>query len=130
MRCYFYSGVSKRSRKALREAANRFASVVDIRHKLTIHVAPEPIDTCDMRANMVSLGVFGDFADHPRIFLASVPGHGLEIDGEWHGDERYPVNVFAHELVHYEQFRDGRNLTERGTAVRSRTILKKAGYEC
>jgi hypothetical protein len=34
-------------------------------------------------------------------------------------------NSIVHELVHYEQWRDGRDFTERGVEVRTRNIIKK-----
>jgi predicted SprT family Zn-dependent metalloprotease len=35
------------------------------------------------------------------------------------------TEIIAHELAHYEQFRDGRKLQERGIAVRTRTLVQE-----
>jgi len=60
-------------------------------------------------------------------------GTGLaELCQQQFGDNRRNacmavIETLAHELAHYEQFRDGRPLQERGVGVRAKSLMKQCG---
>jgi len=97
--------------------------LIQVPHFLPVHVVPAPA---------VSDGEggygFAAFAwrPTPRVFLA---GDVKEIAAGTSMDHQEALEMleesFIHELVHYEQWRDGRKIQERGVAVRTRNIHRK-----
>lgn len=123
-----FPGVSKRALRCVRLLAEKFQRVIPVRHHLIIEVVP---------ANAIC------YADLPQAFAIflqpKVRGMQPRIliigmkprDGS---ENRFGKNpslfkdmlpiILAHELAHYEQFRDRRKMTERGVNVRARSLLK------
>lgn len=112
----FLRGVSREVRTAVRAFVNRVEQAVRFEHEVPIVVVPAPVISVERDA------AFGGFC-HQEGKVRII------IGGAVHEDYKLPeiINTVAHELVHYEQWRDGRELGERGVAVRARNIVKQAG---
>jgi hypothetical protein len=115
----FVSPISHDVRKAVREIVSVLPQVVDVRHTLRIQIVPAIVvehapsgmrgfGLYVLRGKRVLLG--GEF---PNIFASRQDG--LEA----------LLETLGHEVSHYEQHRDGRELTERGRNVRGRSIVRK-----
>ena len=104
----------------LRKCATDLNGIVAFDRRVPVRLAPAPVVT-DSR------GGYGFGAwDHEKwtIWIGGVRPPDVPLD-DWL--DSLPETL-AHEVVHYEQSRDGRRLTERGVAVRSRNLLRQAGW--
>jgi hypothetical protein len=111
----FKRGVTREIRRELREFFRHVADVVRFEHELPVIVVPCPVVSVERGAG------FGGFCiqeGKPQVFI------GGQTDEEIGYTLADIIETAAHELAHYEQFRDGRELTERGVNVRARNILK------
>lgn len=117
-------GVKPYIREAIRDFAKQAHNVVRLDHIVVVHVVPAPaVKSSD--GERLGFGVFSyrdDPADVPSccIWLAAnvpVACQAERLDAILH--------TFAHELAHYEQWRDGRTMTERGVNVRAKSIRRQ-----
>lgn len=67
-------------------------------------------------------GAFRINRGRPEIWLAGEKPEPSMSDADHAGEI---LEVLSHEVAHYEQWRDGREIQERGVAVRARTIARK-----
>lgn len=97
------------------------------RHGVAVFVVGWPTVSSIHEGEMtVAFGFFvEDRGGSPAIYLAGeMPeDYGMTRQEWW--DRELPETV-AHEWAHYEQYRDGREVQERGVAVRARSLLRKA----
>lgn len=98
-----------------REAVEIIATITKIEHQLPVLVVPAP---CIDFAGKVAFGVF-----------VSKP-LGICVAGElpdelFDEEERFFISTLVHEIAHYEQFRDGKKLQERGVPRRTNTLTNK-----
>lgn len=119
----FESKVRADVRRAVRSALAALTAHVPVRHKLTVHVVPNPSVTFAKAGASRGFG-FGVFIPKPRrIVLAA----GLaDIVKPRRDGLKAVVETLCHELVHYEQFRDGRPLNHRNVGRRTQTLVKWA----
>lgn len=114
-------GVSLETRFTVRLFRFAIPEIIRIEH-------PLPIMVCDAPAVATPTGYgFGVFQVHRNkceIFIAGslLDEHDKPLEQAENAEQ--VLQSLAHELAHYEQWRDGRNLTERGVAVRARGILR------
>lgn len=109
--------------KGLRWYANNFP----VPHNVKVLIVPAPVVIGP--DGMSGFGVFctrpvtvNDRRVRPGILIAGqCPPTGITYD-DWL--QTIPETLF-HELAHYEQFRDGRKLQERGVAVRALNLAKR-----
>jgi len=97
----------------------RIEQVLDIPHELRLI----PIDAPFLNLDHCGYPVIASFcatSSRPNE-LSEAPYMLVCTD---YDDFEEIKDSIAHELVHYEQWRDGKSFTERGVAVRSRNILK------
>src|SRR5688572_7071111 len=106
----FKRGVSREVRKALREFFRNVQEVVRFEHELPVIVLPTSVIGIDRKA---CDGGFCIWGGQPRLVI------GGEVDHEHDYTLAAILDTAAHELAHYEQFRDGRKLDERGVKVRA-----------
>lgn len=92
----------KRVTAELREFARWLETVTDVRHDLEVHVCSR---------------VYGYF-DAPGRRNGFEPYLVISLDDD-------PLDTFAHELGHYEQWRDGREITERGIKQRAAALVRR-----
>jgi len=109
------------AREAQRFAA-KVAHVVRIEHPLMVEVVPAEVLTDGHKGYGFGLFYF-DKLSIPSIALA---GDLRSIVTECGKSEAlgHLRQTFAHELAHYEQWRDGRKVQERGVEVRARNIVR------
>jgi hypothetical protein len=101
--------------RKLCEGANE---LLDVDHHVDIFCDPVEQFTTDIKGKPFECaGLFDCTGNQPNIFVAT-GSINLEFC------LRYIEGILAHELAHYEQWRDGRELIERGVAVRARNILR------
>jgi hypothetical protein len=93
-----------------------------LRHRLRIRVVPAKV-VGDGKSGF-GFGCFRVVRRAPEIWLAGERPERTVTDAEW---AEMLTTTFAHELAHYEQWRDGRPLQERGVAVRARSIVAAMG---
>jgi len=81
------------------------------------------------RIDKTALGIFG-YKIYPKSLVRKYPFlqdmrypyisiAGIRIN------ERSVIKTCFHEFAHYEQFRDGKKIQERGVKVRTRSLIKK-----
>jgi len=113
----FIPPVSAKVRATIKSFIEIVPEVIRLEHDLRVTVLPEAIIRVENDA------AFGGFypGPGPSIVLAGSPekASGISIE-EWCG---CVLHILSHELAHYEQFRDGKELTERGVEVRAKSIL-------
>ena len=96
--------------------------VLRVDHAILIDVVPAQKLT-DPRGKL-AVGIFYfDRHGEPTISLAGDLRKSVERWGQDRALGEF-VHTFAHELAHYEQWRDGRIVQERGVEVRARNIVK------
>ena len=126
-----YSGVPVANAVAAVRAADAIGGVVRIEHRLAVHVLPAAVLAADTADPAAGCG-FGAFTwrstrrgIEPVIYLAG-DYRGTPAEGE---DEsaRMIATTLAHELVHYEQWRDLRQPTERSVERRAKYLLRNSG---
>ena len=86
----------------LRDFAGWLEGALDIRHTVELHLTPK------------LLGYF----DAPGRYTGFDPYAVVSLDGD-------PLITIAHELVHYEQWRDKRPGTERGVENRAHALVRQ-----
>lgn len=126
-RFQFKPGVDPHVRKMLLKVARWFKEWAPIKHQIRVTVVPNPVIATEMGE---AFGVFGQpflRSHYVRIMVAAqVPkSHG------WHFD-CVLGNIcvtFLHELVHYEQWRDRGNCSERGVEQRAAALGKRVAKE-
>ena len=103
------------------ETVAELRRLIECRHKLTVQVVPgQVVCVRDGTRSVSGFGVFTTTYKHPRIFIAGTPLPRREMSREeWLYGTRV---VICHEFAHYEQFRDGRKLNERGIEQRAKKL--------
>jgi hypothetical protein len=114
----FKPGVPLDVQKAVKAFCRSVGEVVRLEHEITIIVIPSSLAGVE---TYLSHGGFLPQGSKPLIIIGGRP------DTEYNYTVEGIIDTVAHELVHYEQWRDGREATERGVKVRSRSIIKKVG---
>jgi hypothetical protein len=124
-RLAFKVGVRVDVRRALRVALDKLVKTSPPKHEIIIYVVSEQaIDD----GNRVSFGVFGHCGRSEKLAIYVAAG-AAEVVQEKGGTRATGVadvvDTLRHEWAHYEQFRDGKKLQERGVAARARGKLAK-----
>jgi hypothetical protein len=115
-----YQGVADDVGRRLREFTKLLARFVIVRHALKVHIVPGLVVGTDQEQVMSGFGLF--YTTGPSIYIAGIPLPRSEMSrAEWIDHAKHTI---AHEFVHYQQFRDGKRLTERGVEAKA-TILKR-----
>jgi hypothetical protein len=115
-------GVCDGIRRTATELCERAATATRIAHGIRVVVAPAII--------LEKHGGRGFAAFLRRKRTAEIWLAGMrppQLEARHHA--LFVAHCFAHELVHYEQWRDGKCMQERGVEVRLRTLLRRMGYE-
>jgi hypothetical protein len=120
-------GVAKYVRQALHEFRPKLCTRFYLPHRIIVHVVPGAVLE-EIGGDGLGFGAFLVIHGEPHIVLAS----GLSW---WIRQKKIPraemigqlLRTFVHELVHYEQWRDGRWVQERGVRVRTRALCRKLG---
>jgi hypothetical protein len=115
----FKPGVPVDVQKVVRAFCRKVRGVVRIDHEIDIIIIP-----CGLAGAVeqyLSHGGFVVVGSRPTVIVGGRP------DSEYNYTVDGIIDTIAHELVHYEQWRDGREQTERGVKVRARSIMKKCG---
>jgi hypothetical protein len=123
-----WKGVPADVAEAMRAAVARLPAVSPVRHRLTVKVIPQlSITDESFRRHAHACGVFIWGRGGPVIGMAAGAVLVWEMAYSW--SRRYAVRrlVFnlCHEFAHYESWRDGKPVTERGVTVRARTLLRR-----
>lgn len=112
--------------KILEDVAEKILEITEIRHEIKLCLIKAPYVTMDAKTLDYSQAQFIQYWGYCGINLA------IDLDSfrnlEQMSEQQaldYLVESFVHEICHYEQFRDGKRLTERGVEVRSRNILNQ-----
>ena len=108
----FARGVPEASERAIRKLAATLSKLTEIRHPLPVFVVAED----RLQDASRPYGVFW--------FCESDRTGRIELAGKGPLDE--VLDTFAHELAHYEQWRDGKPVQERGVSVRAKSLLRLA----
>ena len=128
----FRGRVSRDIRAELRRLAEAIPAVSPPRHRIQVNVVPNPCvggpeDGYGFGACLTP-GAAGATVKgfDVGIYVAA----GLAEICQQHGDSRAEAvgmvaHTFLHEYAHYEQFRDGRPVQERGVNVRARTLARR-----
>ena len=109
----FARGVPEASERSIRKLASKMAALTEIRHPLPVFVVAN--ERLQDAARPFGVFWFCDSDSTGRIELAGL-GPLAEV-----------LDTFAHELAHYEQWRDGRPVIERGVKVRAKSLLRLSG---
>jgi hypothetical protein len=117
--CSIYPNVNASLARSVRELCRRAEEVTPVEHCLKVFLMPAPVVLCTQTGRR-GYGLFRWGKVHrAEIFLGDGRvARGLKLRTRM----RLVRSTFAHELAHYEQWRDGRRMTERGVAVRARTL--------
>jgi hypothetical protein len=115
-------GVPDYARRAARELLLRLEEQIEIRHEVYVRlVAAVLYPTTD---GSEVLGEFMPDGECARIWVCGLRCKDTGAS-EW---QAALYDTLAHEFVHYERWRDGKDhSTERGVKVRTRSLLKKMG---
>lgn len=109
------------------DAAHALQDATEIRHVLPVFLTPTACLTDTDGFHPCGFGAFTVVKRRPAIVIAANIHATARLAGEpveqLTGDL---IPILAHELVHYEQWRDGRAGQERGVEQRVRGLLKKA----
>lgn len=117
---WFQPGVKQDVQRALIRAVAGVLKASPLRHRMDIGVVPEPA----MHDAITGTCCFGVFVKHSARHVSIFVAAGLADEVQREGDTRAAaveavVHCFLHEWSHYEQFREGRPLTENGREVRA-----------
>lgn len=102
--------------------------LIPVQHMLRIRVVPNPAVSCVTKRGGPPDGVgFGVFVPHLRqIVVASGLAREVQRGGSSRKDGlRAIAETLCHEFVHYEQFRDGKPLTDRNVERRAAALLRR-----
>jgi len=118
-----HSRASPAIARAIDDFVRRLARVTEIKHSLTVIVYPRATLTINgdaafgaFEAGLQTIWVPGDMRKLKSILKTRSDCPAIEM----------AVETLCHEIAHYEQWRDGRKLQERGVAVRTRTLYRLA----
>lgn len=118
---HFEKGVPTWTRNFVQSVCRKMESITDIRHDVLVYVVPSTAVTF----NNTGCG-FGCFTHRvkgkPAIILAGRRLPEIPV-AEW---VDHLTDTIIHEIVHYEQFRDEKPITERGVAVRIKNLIRIA----
>jgi len=106
----------------VRSLAISLDAVSPATHDIEITVVPAPVVT---DGDGFGFAAFYIDDGRPKMCIAGEKVDEITRD-DWLAD-MLPSDV-AHEWAHYEQWRDGRPVQERGVAVRARTLLRRAAW--
>jgi hypothetical protein len=122
-------GCPRDALSAIRRAARLIAAVSPARHDLRVTVAPhEGIERSDTGAVVTGVFCWSESGRAVVIRIAAGAARLMADNGVPRAEAvRWLVQVFAHEYCHYEDFRDGRPVRERGVNVRSFGLMRRAG---
>lgn len=127
VRVYSHRGVNSQVKRLARNITNWFSTECDVEHWLPVSVVSQPVLKVD--SNRTAFGVFRyrhGANEHPHIFVAGGLYLWLKSEGESKQDALDQFGwVLMHELVHYEQFRDGRPVQERGVNLRAKNLYRR-----
>jgi hypothetical protein len=112
----FIGPIPHAARRAMRRLVAAAPRVTPIRHPIRVFIAPAA--TVQHPGGGIGFGCFGPCKGRPEIWMGGRPPVKKWV-------EAWLREVLAHELAHYEQFRDGHRLQERGVAVRTRTLVRR-----
>lgn len=122
-----HRGVKADIRGAVRRLTHWLPTVSQVRHVIEVEMVPAPAIEADGGFGFGLFVVPARKRQNPTIVIAA----GLaDVLQEEQGDSREDAllavrHTFLHEFAHYEQWRDGRELTERGVSVRAAGLLRK-----
>lgn len=119
MKVTICKGVSRVVAKIVRKLAWDAHHVTPMRHTIQVYVVPAITVSDD--GHRFGFAAFRMAGGEPEIWIGGEPPKGVD------DLEAYLRENFAHELAHYEQWRDGRTLQERGVEVRARTLATALG---
>ena len=118
-------GVAADVRSAMHGFSRFVRAEIWVPHRLTVTVETQPQVA---HQNQTAYGFFVRCRKDPAPEIKIGGGLAHLIDTFW-GDRlaaiEDTVETFAHEVGHYEQWRDGLPVGERGIAVRTRNLLKR-----
>jgi hypothetical protein len=115
--------ITKRQQNVITDVANWLRKHYKVRHALPVIVVPHPVvgEPPD-----IGFGVFWHHAGgRPTIAMGvGAYRHVLKDDSREAADD-FLVSTLLHEFIHYLQFRDTGETTERGVAVRTNGMLMR-----
>lgn len=117
----FVAPIPRNVRRVVTRLCQELQRATSVPHEVEVIVVPAPaVSRPDGACG------FGGFAPADgRIYLAGQRPPDVS-SAAW---QDLVAETLCHELAHYEQWRDGRELTERGVAVRARNLLAKTSYQ-
>jgi hypothetical protein len=116
----FEVGVAPKPKQDIANVFWKLSPLVESKHDLCIFVVSAILVSYK---RLVGFGMFIVEGGSPRIVMGGELPPSIE-------PKDYQISfaeTMAHELAHYEQWRDGRRLQERGVSVRVNTLFKRAG---
>jgi hypothetical protein len=127
LRLYCRPGVPAHARRTLVPFARWLRYRLPFRHHVPVEVVPEACIETDQGLAWAAFYAPTMPGDSPRIYLA---GGSAAVMRRLHGwTTQRALRVLrvdlAHEVVHYEQWRDGREMTERGVDERARRLVRE-----
>lgn len=118
----FIKPIPRETRKHILAMVEMVRSEFDVQDDMLIRVTPSYVvgdgkDGYGFAAFVVNKG-------DVKIYLA---GHQVPdmTYSEW---LEVLMESLCHELAHYEQYRDGKEIQERGVAVRTKSIMRRLGW--
>lgn len=125
-RVHVFSGVPKYAAEAVRKAVRRAAAVMAVRHRLTVHVVPAPV-VIEPHWDAAGFGCF--MSGSGRIYIGGLSPSVFRLQGATHTEAVFGIaETVFHELVHYEQWRDGKPMNHRGLQQRVNALMRETGY--
>lgn len=120
----FIKSIPYQTKRHIRVMVDMVKGHIKLNHPLTVRVVPaQVIGTQEVG---FGFGLF-EYDKKGKDLTIMLSGHqlpDLQYD-EW---IEMIMEALCHELAHYEQFRDGKKVQERGVRVRARNLMKKAGW--
>lgn len=128
LRLYIYKGVPAWAAKEIKRTMPLLKNVVEVSHWLPVRLVPAPTVSV-IEDQQCGFGVFVAFGDErPQICLAgNLRGYMKDYNLDRRDVAWWIVENLVHELVHYEQWRDGRVGSHRGVDRRVRKIMLGLG---
>lgn len=117
----FHEGVAKDVRAVVMAFVARLSRVVTVKHRVPIHIVRGVVV---QHSGVNGFALFTCGRGKPQIYAAGIPLPRSEMTRA----EALTVlkQNIAHEVAHYEQFRDGKKLTERGVESRAMALMAMA----
>lgn len=116
----FIQPIPKETRGLFSNLIERAKERFDFKHPIIVQVVPAAVIK-DAVSGDIGFGCF-DYQNKKKLQIV-IAGHKLPE----FSDEEWPdilIENFCHELAHYEQFRGGKKVQERGVRVRVRSLTK------